>query len=93
MAETLSISGEPVLTGAVGAPYDGFTVSAGGGQGGDYQYAIYSGELPSGVTVDRWSGTVSGTPDADGTFTAVISATDAAGNVALLPAFMITVTP
>lgn len=91
MAASLEISGTPVTTATVGVAYGGFTVSASGGQGDTYRYAIHSGALPAGITLDQWTGAVAGTPTEDGAFPVVISVTDAAGNVAILPSFTITV--
>lgn len=93
MAASLEISGTPVTTATVGVAYGGFTVSASGGQGGAYHFTVRSGALPAGITLDQWTGAVAGTPTEDGAFPVVISVTDAAGNVAILPSFTITVSP
>ena len=60
-----------------GAPYSR-TLSASGGGGGPFTFAIASGGLPSGVTLDP-SGTLSGTPGALGGFRFTAEATAANG--------------
>jgi hypothetical protein len=44
-----------------------------------YAYAITTGALPSGLTVDAETGTISGTPNASGNFGFTLTATDANG--------------
>ena len=46
-----------------------------------YTYALSSGTLPSGVTLNVSTGVLSGTPNAAGTFNFTLSATDANGCV------------
>gem|GEM_PF-695905 len=56
------------------------TVTASGGTA-PYTYALNSGTLPSGVTLNGTSGVLSGTPNFAGTFNFTLSATDANGCV------------
>lgn len=92
IAGTLAISGTPVTTATNGVAYTGFTVAATGGQGDDYTYSVAAGALPSGITLDSATGSVSGTPSVSGVFAGiVIRVTDAVGNFIDLPAFTLTV--
>jgi len=54
------------------------TVTASGGTA-PYTYALSSGTLPPGVTLNAATGVLSGTPNAAGTFNFTLSATDANG--------------
>ncbi len=75
------------------------TVTASGGSA-PYTYALSSGTLPSGVTLNATSGVLSGTPNVSGTFNFTLGATDANGCVGTktyavvmtCPAFAITPT-
>lgn len=92
IASTLTISGTPVTTATLNVAYDGFTVSASGGQGAAYTYSVASGALPAGISIDADTGEVSGTPTETGAFAdIVIRATDEAGNHVDLPPFTLTV--
>jgi hypothetical protein len=53
-------------------------ITAAGGTG-PYTYALSSGTLPSGFTLNTTSGVLSGTPNVAGTFNFTLSATDANG--------------
>ena len=61
--------------GTVGALYDQ-TVS-GSGSTAPYTFAVTSGSLPTGLTLDANTGQITGTPSASGTFNFDITATDA----------------
>ena len=63
--------------GTVGTAYDQ-TVSGNGGAE-PYTFAVTSGSLPDGLTLDSNTGQISGTPSAAGTFNFDITATDANG--------------
>jgi large repetitive protein len=63
----------------VGVPFTATLTAAGGS--GTYTWAVNSGTLPSGVTLDP-NGTVSGTPVEPGRFTFVSKATDSEGRSA-----------
>ena len=60
--------------GVLGSPYSQ-TVSASGGST-PYTFAISSGSLPSGLILNPATGMISGTPNAAGTFTFTVTATD-----------------
>lgn len=66
--------------GGVGSPYS-HTFSASGGTA-PYTYAITAGALPTGLTLDAATGTISGTPTATGTFPFTVQATDSLGGMA-----------
>ncbi len=56
-------------TGEVGKPYSHqFEMRAGGGCGPPFEYVILSGQLPPGLSLDRNTGKVTGTPTAAGSF-------------------------
>ncbi|HEV7310851.1 beta strand repeat-containing protein, partial [Ensifer sp.] len=77
---TFSPVSGPLPAAAVGVSYSR-TITASGGAA-PYRYAISSGALPGGLTLDGSSGTISGTPIADGDFAFSVSAMDAIGAVA-----------
>ena len=73
---TLSLPG-----GATGALYS-YTLSASGGSGGPYTWAIVSGALPAGLALTPATGVIGGTPTAAGSnFTFSVTATDSTGKV------------
>ncbi|MGY3582410.1 hypothetical protein ACVIGB_000666 [Bradyrhizobium sp. USDA 4341] len=87
----LSIAGTPPLTGNVGTPYTG-SVSASGGSGSGYTYALAAGSLPAGITLKSATGVISGTPTLAGAKTGIrVKVTDAAGATATSAAFSITI--
>ena len=65
----------PLPTGVIGAAYTQ-TLAASGGQT-PYTWAITSGSLPAGLTLNPSTGTISGTPTATGSSTFTVLATDA----------------
>ncbi len=67
------------------------TLTAAGGSG-TYTWSLSSGALPSGVALDASKGTLSGTPQAAGSFAFGLSATDAEGRVGTVNASL-TVAP
>jgi large repetitive protein len=54
------------------------TINAQGGTS-PYTFAVTSGALPTGTTLNTSSGVISGTPSATGTFTFTITVTDSLG--------------
>ena len=61
--------------GSVGNPYNQTIVATGGTA--PYTYAVTSGALPDGLTLDSGTGLISGTPTNQGAFNFTITATDA----------------
>lgn len=79
-----------MLTGEKGTAYDGFTVSAAGGDK-PYAYALV-GTWPAGISVDAQTGEVSGTPTADVSFASLsVKVTDEQGSTAQLDAFTLVI--
>jgi len=90
LAYSISIASCPIITvtpatlpaGVVGNPYSQ-TVSASGGTG-SYTYAVSSGALPTGLSLNTGTGAITGTLTAAGVFSFIITATDANGCTDLL---------
>ena len=61
-----------------GVPYNQIVTASGGT--GPYTYAITSGTLPAGLTLNPSTGAITGTPTGSGTSAFTIGATDANGN-------------
>ncbi|WP_377162888.1 putative Ig domain-containing protein [Prosthecobacter fluviatilis] len=74
---TVSITPATLPGGTLSSAYSQ-TISASGGTA-PYTYALSSGTLPSGVTLNATTGVLSGTPNVAGTFSFTLSATDANG--------------
>ncbi len=62
----------------VGTPYSSFVTVTGGTP--PYTFAVTSGSLPTGLSLNASTGEVSGTPSADGPFDFIITVTDHDGN-------------
>jgi len=76
---TITLSPTALPNGTVGVAYNQ-TISASGGSGTGFTFAITAGTLPSGLTLSS-SGLLSGTPTAAGLFTFTVTATDSARNM------------
>lgn len=80
---TMAAPGCPVITlnpttlpaGVTGTPYSQSVTASGGTPG--YTYAVSSGSLPTGLTLNPATGAISGVPVVPGLFTFTIRATDA----------------
>src|SRR5215472_15408533 len=70
--------GSPLQGGTVGVVYSGDTISSIGGTP-PYTYAVTSGSLPTGLSLNSSSGAISGTPSVAGTYSFTITATDTFG--------------
>ena len=73
---TVTPSAAPSATGTVGTAYTSVTFSASGGVG-SYTYALNSGTLPAGLTLNSSTGVLSGTPTTAASYTFAVKATDA----------------
>ena len=62
--------------GTVGSPYSATLLATGGGA--PYTWAVVSGQLPAGMSLDPATGTLSGVPTVAGTFRLVVQVTDSA---------------
>lgn len=67
------------LKGGVNGTAYSETISAVGG-GGGYAFAVQSGSLPTGTSLNSSTGVISGTPTVTATFSFVIRVTDPGGN-------------
>jgi polysaccharide export outer membrane protein len=76
----LSVLCAPGTTIQLGVAYNSAVIASGGS--GSYQFAITSGALPAGIGLNPTTGTMSGTPSADGTFSYTVQVTDSAGAIA-----------
>jgi hypothetical protein len=73
----------PAQTGATGTAFTTLSLASyfSGGTG-PYTYAVQSGALPGGLSLNTSTGDITGTPSASGSFTVVIRGTDAAAATA-----------
>ena len=86
----LALYGDPILTGTVGVSFS-FQLGASGGVQ-PYTFAVASGTLPSGISLNASTGLVSGTPTAAATSSnIVLGVTDAAGETVSLAPFSVTI--
>ena len=76
----LSVLCAPGTTIQLGVAYNSSAIASGGT--GAYQFAITGGALPAGIALNSATGTISGTPTADGTFLYTVQVTDSAGAMA-----------
>jgi len=77
-SNSLTFSPSSLPNGSQGSPYSQ-TVTASGG-GAPYTYSIASGSLPSGLSLNTSSGTISGTPTGSGTSNFTVGASDTFGD-------------
>lgn len=88
---TIAAAGCPVITlnpatlppGIVGSPYSQAVTATGGTA--PYAYAISSGALPAGLTINAATGVISGTPTTPGLFNFTVQATATGGCVGARP--------
>src|ERR1035441_6727511 len=78
--QKLSVLCAPGTTIQLGVAYNSTVVASGGT--GAYRFAITGGALPGGLALNSATGTISGTPTADGTFSYTVQVTDSAGGIA-----------
>lgn len=76
--QVLAVLPPALPNGFWGAPYTA-TVTATGGTGTGYSFAVSAGSLPAGLTLAT-GGAITGTPTVTGNFTLTVTATDSAGN-------------
>lgn len=76
----LSVLCAPGTTIQLGVAYNSAAIASGGT--GAYRFAITGGALPAGLALNPATGTISGTPTADGTFSYTVQVTDSAGAIA-----------
>jgi len=101
LENSIDLGGVPTWSTAAGSIATGYkgdaisqTIVATDPEGGDVDYTLSSGSLPSGVTLNTETGVISGTLDTDmrdnTTYTANITPNDSAGNTSAARAFTIT---
>jgi subtilase family serine protease len=83
VSEPLTVSTASLLAGVINKPYSQ-TLTASGGTP-PYQWSVAAGSLPAGITLDRATGALTGTPTAAGTFDFTAQVIDAAGTTASRP--------
>lgn len=76
--------------GNLNAAYPPQTIVASGGTG-PYSYVVFSGELPTGLSLEHATGVLSGTPTLGGTFRFTIAAIDSAGGCSGTQSYTITI--
>jgi hypothetical protein len=74
----ITVSPPSLPNGVVGQPVQA-PVTASGGDGGPYTFAITAGALPPGLSMTN-GGVISGTPTTPGPYSFTVTATDASGN-------------
>ena len=90
-ATALSISTATPLSGwTVNRPSYATTLTGAGGDG-IYSWAITTGTLPAGLTLNTTSGVISGTPTATGTSSFTVTLSDALGDNVATQAFTLTI--
>ncbi|GLQ50832.1 putative Ig domain-containing protein [Dyella flava] len=70
------ISPSTMPSGNVGQAYSTVTFSSTGGDGGPYTYNVANGNLPSGMSFNASSGSISGTPTESGSFSITVTSED-----------------
>lgn len=91
-AGALALTGTPGLIGQIGVGYVAHFTAVGGAA--PYTFAMASGTLPDGLSLDPATGIISGQPTAVGTYSGLqVKVTDAASAVALSGVFSIAVQP
>jgi hypothetical protein len=68
----------------LGSPFQA-QVTATGGSGGPYTFAVTAGALPSGLTLNPTTGLISGTPTAAGAYSFTVTATGSGGDTGSRP--------
>jgi hypothetical protein len=81
VSTSLSILTTSLPNGSVNTVYPTQTLTAGGGQP-PYRWAVTTGQLPAGLTLDGVFGRISGTPTANGAFPFTLTVTDNQANTA-----------
>ncbi len=76
LAPTITVAPATLPNGTAEQPYGPVTLTASGGTG-SYTFAVTSGTLPSGLTLDANTGILGGTPTQAGSFPITVTATDA----------------
>ena len=77
----LTASCAAATTGQVGVPYSSAITASGGTA--PYTFALNSGSLPGGLSLNPATGAITGTPTTAGAFTFTVKVTDSTGGTAL----------
>src|SRR5579862_157565 len=82
-SNSLTFTSSTLPNGSQGSPYSQTLTATGGGA--PYTYSISSGSLPTGLTLNGSSGTITGTPTGSGTSSFTVSAADTYGDTGSQP--------
>ena len=77
VAAAMSVSSS-LIDGQVSMPYSGFLWATGGST--PYRWSVTHGSLPDGLSLDSYTGILSGTPTTSGTFNFTVTATDSSSS-------------
>jgi hypothetical protein len=85
-----TVSAGAPTSGVVGARYTPFTVPV---VAGSPSFAVTTGALPPGLTIDPGSGVISGTPTAAGTYSFTLTLTGSSGSITVTYTIIVTAKP